>query len=105
MHKDLTDSNEDLYSLSTGAADLFDFSPPQTYIDSGVFALPKTSNSKLASIFSLIKSVVVGVGGLIFEICRFLFVIVKYINLKVLRVVNFLDISKDKIVDTLMWRR
>ncbi len=105
MHKDLTDSNEDLYSLSTTTAELFDFSPNQTDIDSGVFSLPKTSTSTLAAIFTAIKLGIIGFSKVIFEIFHFLFVLGKYANLKVLRLVNFLDVSKDKVVDTLMWRR
>ena len=105
MNKDLTDSNEDLYSLSTTTADLFDFSPTQTDNDSGVFALPKTSTSRIASVFSILKQLILGLSSTVFEILPFLFALVKYSNLKVLRLVSFLDVSKDKVVDTLMWRR
>lgn len=105
MREDLSDSSEDLYSLSTTTADLFDFSPSETFTGSGVFVTPQISTSKISSIFKAIRSVVFSLIHFVWEILHFSFSLLKYLNLKVIRLVDFLDVSKDKVVDTLMWRR
>lgn len=104
MKSDQSDSTEDLYSLSTTTVDLFDFTPSETY-SSGVFVTPKISTSKFSQTLISFKSVVVGLIYFIIDIAQFAFILLRYLNLKVRRLVSFLDSSKDKVVDTLMWRR
>lgn len=100
-----SDSSEDLYSLSTTTTDLFDFFPTQTYVDSGSFSQTKINTSKWLGLFSGIKAIIFGFLGFILEISQFSFTLLKYLHIKTLRLINFLDVSKDKLVDTLMWRR
>lgn len=104
MKETHSDSSEDLYSLSTTTADLFDFSPSETYT-SGAFVAPKISNTIFEKLLISIRSLVIGLIQFVIDIFHFTFVIFKYLNLKVARLINFLDVSKDKVVDTLMWRR
>lgn len=104
MREDLSDSSEDLYTLTGTTADLFDFSP-NSYSTNVGNILPTQSVGIFARIFSLFKTFVFGLVSVFVEISRFSFAVIKYIQLKIVRLINFLDVSKDRLVDTLMWRR
>ncbi len=107
MHDSLSDSSEELYSLST-ATNIFDFTTTDTYVTSEANFV-KQSESRLLRLINLFASSIkfsfVTVFKLLFELSFFLAYGFVYSRSKAAAFIHFLDVSKDKVVSTLMWRR
>ncbi len=104
MRQDLSDSSEDLYTLTGSTADLFDFSPTTFSTNVGSI-LPPQSLGVFARLARSVKASIVGFVKIFIEAGIFTFALIRYLQTKAVRLINFLDVSKDKLVDTLMWRR
>ena len=109
MRESLSDSSEDLYSFSTTTtADIFDFSETESFLSDQVALSAQTGKSLLAVLKNLLlffQALVWRSFSISFELMNFVVVYLLYLRAKVAGVVSLFDISKDKFVDTLMWRR
>lgn len=99
-----SDSSEELYSLSTTTANIFDFDTTD------VFRSPESligarKLTFLGGLLNSLKTFFINIFRINLEIFQFLFYLLVYLRSKVFQVVAFLDLSKDRFVDTLMWRR
>lgn len=108
MSDSLSDSSEDLYSLNTTTTNIFDFTNSDTYVSGEAFPQTQTTNKlKRFVVFfnTFLKFVFVSLVKLCLEFGLFTCYSLVYIKEKFSQTVHYLDISKDKIVSTLMWRR
>lgn len=108
MRDFVSDSSEELYSLSTQTTNIFDFTTADTFISSEALSLDITQG-RLRRLFlgliNLVKTTIFTFLKTFFEFSMFLAYGLTYAKSKFAALVNFFDISKDKIVQTLMWRR
>lgn len=104
MKESLSDSNEDLYVLST-TTDIFDFTTPDTIIGAEVKSHTNRILVGLKGFFGIAKWVVFGTIGVLFEALLFGLFYFVYLKKKIIQFVAFLDTSKDALVSGLMWRR
>lgn len=107
MHNSLSDSSEELYSLST-TTNIFDFTTADTYVTSEATFISQSGNKAqwlFTFLVSGIKVSFITFFKLIFEFSFFLAYSLVYSRSKIASIIHFLDVSKDKLVSTLMWRR
>src|SRR3972149_11368190 len=102
-----TESEANLYSVSTSYTDIFDFTSANTFEEAeGVLG---EQTSKIANFLKLLtgsfRFIFLGTFKISFEFLAFSFTFLNYLRVKGLQLVEFLDLSKDQIVSTLMWRR
>lgn len=108
MRDSLSDSSEELYSLSTTTTNIFDFTSTDTYVSSESISIniaERGIRRIFLSIINSLKTSVLTTLRIAFEFSLFLAYGLVYYKSKFVALVNFLDVSKDKIVSTLMWRR
>lgn len=107
MQDSVSDSSEDLYSLTSTTTNIFDFSA-DSYSAGESITFNQTKNRFVVlvnSIFSTVKSRVLLGIRISLEFSLFLAYSLVYLRTKIAKFIHFLDLSKDKLVSTLMWRR
>jgi murein DD-endopeptidase MepM/ murein hydrolase activator NlpD len=107
MHQSLSDSSEDLYSLTSTTTNIFDFTT-DTYVGGESLSVNPSKNrilSLINSFFATIRASLIWLIKLSFEFSLFVAYSLVYLRTKIGNFISFLDVSKDKLVSTLMWRR
>ena len=104
MKDSLSDSNEDLYYLTT-TTDIFDFTTADTVISSEVKAQTNRFLASLKVVVSIPKTSLFGIISLLLETIVFGAAYFVYLRKKVVQLIAFIDHSKDTLVSGLMWGR
>jgi murein DD-endopeptidase MepM/ murein hydrolase activator NlpD len=108
MRESLMDSSEDLYSYTTTTTtDIFDFSEAEDFVSEKVLPAVKSRSflTILISLLGSVKALGVAVFGISFELVHFFVSYLLYVRSKALQFIRTIDVTKDRFVDTLMWRR
>lgn len=106
MRESLSDSSEDLYTLTTTTTNIFDFTQAASFEESEALVKTKLQTKNFfQTLFFIIRISFIGSFKVVFGLLKFSLIYLIYLKNKVLAFIHFIDVSKDKIVDTLMWRR